>query len=82
MKNKILAIQRSKDAKVFRKYIDYIRFPYYKNFIKDTKITFDFPLTVLVGPNGTGKSSILKALYGYMAVLKDTVLEIIGFRLK
>lgn len=64
MEKTIRAIQRSKDAKAYKKYIDYIRFPYYKNFRKDTKITLDFPLTVLVGPNGTGKSSILKALYG------------------
>lgn len=48
----------------YKKHIDYIRFPYYKNFEKNTKITFDYPITVFVGENGTGKSSVLKALYG------------------
>ncbi|MGZ8910680.1 MAG: ATP-dependent nuclease [Methylococcaceae bacterium] len=45
-------------------YIDYIRFPYFKNIHQDTKIEFRFPLTVLVGKNGCGKSSVLHALYG------------------
>lgn len=62
--NVVEKINEAKKADKFKKYIDYIRFPYYKNFRKNTKITFDFPLTILVGPNGTGKSSILKALYG------------------
>lgn len=56
-------ILKAKDNGAFKKYIEYIRFPKYKNFVRDTKITFDFPITVLVGKNGTGKSSILKALY-------------------
>lgn len=53
-----------KDNKVFNPFIDYIRFPFYRNLEKDTKITFDFPLTVFVGQNGSGKSSTLQALYG------------------
>ncbi|PME01220.1 ATP-binding protein [Lactiplantibacillus plantarum] len=48
----------------FTNYISKIRFPHYKNFESDTTIEFSFPLTVLVGKNGTGKSSILYALYG------------------
>ena len=51
-------------AHQFRPYIDYIRFPYFKNIQQDTKIEFEFPLTVLVGKNGCGKSSVLHALYG------------------
>lgn len=31
---------------------------------KNTKINFSYPLTVLVGRNGSGKSSVLHALYG------------------
>ncbi|MFZ6643214.1 ATP-dependent nuclease [Undibacterium sp. TC4M20W] len=45
-------------------YIDYIRFPQYKNLLPDTRIDFTYPITALVGPNGTNKSSVLKALYG------------------
>ncbi|ARN92151.1 hypothetical protein AZI11_04115 [Levilactobacillus brevis] len=51
-------------SKDFSNYISKIRFPHYKNFKADTTINFSFPLTVLVGKNGTGKSSILYALYG------------------
>jgi len=45
-------------------YIRYIRFPLYKKLIPGTRIDFEFPFTVLVGPNGCNKSSILQALYG------------------
>lgn len=49
---------------IFKKYIEYIRFPHYKNFSENLKINFFSPITFLVGPNGTGKSSLLQALYG------------------
>jgi len=49
---------------VLTPYIKYVRFPCFRNLEKGTKITFDFPLTVLVGQNGTNKSSVLRALYG------------------
>ena len=48
---------------VFENYIEYIDFPFYKNLIPHSKITFEFPLTVLVGKNGGGKSSTLHALF-------------------
>ena len=48
----------------FKTYIDYIRFPYYRNLEKNTKINFDFPLTVFIGKNGSGKSSTLQAVFG------------------
>nr|WP_225436261.1 AAA family ATPase [Lacticaseibacillus manihotivorans] len=35
-----------------------------KSFEEFGKLTFDFPVTVIVGKNGSGKSSILHALYG------------------
>lgn len=46
----------------FKDYITDIHFPYYKGLVKDAKIEFKFPLTVLVGENGCGKSSVLQAL--------------------
>jgi predicted ATPase len=51
-------------ARKFDPYISYIRFPHYKNLAPDLKIDFDFPITALVGPNGTNKSSILRAIQG------------------
>ena len=48
----------------FKKYIEYIRFPLFKNLEEDTRIDFNFPLTTFIGPNGSGKSSALHALYG------------------
>lgn len=43
-------------------YIRLIRFPRYKNLEFATEINFTFPITALIGPNGTNKSSILRAL--------------------
>jgi hypothetical protein len=45
-------------------FIRHIRFPRYKNLASDFRIDFTFPITALVGPNGTNKSSILVALQG------------------
>lgn len=57
-------IINAKNANKFIKYIDYIRYPKYKNLLKDTRINFEFPITVFVGKNGSGKSSVLKSVYG------------------
>lgn len=48
----------------FEPFIRHIRFPKYKNFAKNVRIDFNFPITVLVGENGCNKSSIIRALYG------------------
>ncbi|HLY72098.1 MAG TPA: AAA family ATPase [Puia sp.] len=48
----------------FKYFIEYIRFPFYKNLQLNSEIIFNFPLTVLVGQNGSGKSSALHAIYG------------------
>lgn len=60
----ITEISRIKARNAFRNYIEYIQFPYFRNLDRNTKISFDFPLTVFVGQNGSGKSSTLHALYG------------------
>ena len=52
------------NKKLFYPYIEYIRFPKYKALEENTKISFDFPLTVFVGENGTNKTSVIQALYG------------------
>ncbi|MCC5044700.1 ATP-binding protein [Xanthomonas campestris] len=45
-------------------YIRHIRFPHYKNLVEGTRIDFTYPITALVGANGTNKSSVIRALYG------------------
>lgn len=66
MQSKMLveSIQKMKAVNVFKNYIEYIRFPFYRNLEPDSIITFDFPLTFFVGKNGGGKSSTLQSLYG------------------
>ena len=49
---------------VVEPYIRHIRFPEFKNLMPSTRIDFTYPITVLVGPNGTNKSSVLRALQG------------------
>lgn len=61
IEDKISTISRMKERGVFNNYIEYMVFPYYKNLVPGTKIDFAFPLTVLVGKNGSGKSSTLHA---------------------
>lgn len=39
-----------------------IKFLNYKNVMNDKSIDFSFPITLIVGPNGTNKTSILRAL--------------------
>lgn len=60
----IKIIQAIKSSGQFVNYIDFIHFPFYRNIEIDTRIIFDFPLTVFIGQNGCGKSSCLHALYG------------------
>lgn len=55
---------RGKYEKIFPGYITHIRFPRYKNIADGTRIEFTFPVTALVGSNGSGKTSVLNALYG------------------
>lgn len=57
-------IQEEKIKGRFQNYIEYMQFPKYKNLKENTRIDFSFPLTMLVGKNGTGKSSVLHAIYG------------------
>lgn len=46
----------------FPDFITDIHFPCFKGLEKDSVLHFNFPLTVLVGENGCGKTSILQAL--------------------
>lgn len=48
----------------FEPFIRHIRFPLFRNLNPGTCVEFTFPITALVGPNGTTKTSILRALQG------------------
>ncbi|MBO3752791.1 AAA family ATPase [Streptosporangiaceae bacterium NEAU-GS5] len=48
----------------FEPYIPYIRFPHFRNLVDHTEIEFTYPVTALVGPNGTNKTAILRAIQG------------------
>lgn len=57
-------IIKIKQAGKLGNFIDYIVFPFYRNMGIGSRVSFDFPLTVFVGHNGSGKSSALHAIYG------------------
>ncbi len=59
-----LDANRGKFSKAFPGYITHIRFPRFKNMADGARIEFEFPVTALVGSNGSGKTSVLNALYG------------------
>jgi predicted ATPase len=60
----LLEKSRGKYPNFFPGYITHIRFPRYKNIADGMCIEFTFPVTALVGANGSGKTSVLNALYG------------------
>jgi len=57
-------LKRSLQNGEFEPFIQHIRFPYFKNLEPNARIDFTYPITALVGQNGTNKSSVIKALYG------------------
>lgn len=60
----VASAKKKFDEGRFDKFIHEMNFPKFKSFVPETKISFRFPITVLVGPNGGGKSSILHAAWG------------------
>jgi hypothetical protein len=60
----IATLLNFKPGAPLKNYIGFARFPNFKNIERDASIEFDFPLTVLVGASGIGKSSVLHALFG------------------
>jgi len=60
----VASAQQKFQAMEFDKFIHGMCFPKFKSFAPDVEVEFRFPITVLVGPNGGGKSSILHAAWG------------------
>lgn len=60
----VASVQKKFDANEFDKFVHSMCFPKFKSFAADAKFEFRFPITILVGPNGGGKSSILHAAWG------------------
>lgn len=64
----IEALVQSIEAKFkagdFDKFIHDMTFPRFKSFAPGARVEFSFPITVVVGPNGGGKSSLLHAAWG------------------
>lgn len=63
MDKTIKILSRLKENKKLEPYLSYIRFPFYRNLERNLRINFDFPVTAIVGQNGTNKSSVLRAIW-------------------
>lgn len=64
IENNVKVLLKFSPGKPLEKYIVYARFPNFKNIERNAEIYFEFPFTAIVGANGSGKSSILYALFG------------------
>ena len=67
----VSSLSRFKPGRPLENFIGEATFSNFKGLALGTKISFDFPITVVVGANGMGKSSILHALWG-MPLRKST----------
>lgn len=57
-------LRNAMKGKQYEPFIEHIRFPFFKNLAEGARADFSYPVTALVGQNGTNKSSVLRALYG------------------
>jgi predicted ATPase len=64
MKNNIFETIEKIPESQYYPYISHIRFPYYKKLKPNLRIDFSYPITALIGSNGSSKSSVLRAIYG------------------
>lgn len=60
----IQKIENSFSKKEYNRFITQINFPKFKNFSEGLSIDILFPISVITGSNGGGKSSILHAIWG------------------
>jgi len=64
MRNLIDTISNLYEKKIIENQINRINITNFRNFTPNTSIDFKFPLTVFVGKNGTGKSTVMKIIKG------------------
>ncbi|MEJ6555552.1 ATP-binding protein [Microbacterium esteraromaticum] len=64
MTDNFKTLQAFVDRGLAEPFIRSIRFPRFKNLFPGSVIEFTYPITALIGPNGTNKSTILRALQG------------------
>ncbi len=74
----------------YKPHVSSISFPSFKNISPGETMTFDFPLTLLIGKNGTNKTSVLHALYGvpdgqsvgelWFSLATDSITDVNGVR--
>jgi predicted ATPase len=55
-------LRRALEDGKYEPFLRHIRFPRFKNLEDGTRIDFTYPITAIVGPNGSNKSSILRAI--------------------
>ena len=60
----VRSLIKAKQANAFSTFIDFIQFPKYRCLVPNQRVDFQFPLTLLIGQNGSGKTSVLQALAG------------------
>lgn len=64
IESEVQALGSFVEKRLMGNYIGSARFYRFKGLGDEEEITFDFPFTAIVGANGSGKSSVLHALYG------------------
>ncbi|MCQ9344283.1 AAA family ATPase [Corynebacterium kozikiae] len=62
IKKNLNILREMQEKRIFKNMIGEIRFPKYKSLSSSFKIEFSFPITAILGPNGTNKTSILRAI--------------------
>lgn len=60
--SKIDTINENFKDNEYEPFIRHVRFPYFKNLNSGLRLDFLFPITAVVGPNGSNKSSVLRAV--------------------
>lgn len=56
----ITSLLQKAETKNYQKYLPKLTLKPVRGFLEDT-VTFDFPVTAIIGPNGGGKTTILGA---------------------
>ena len=55
-------IQEMYDKGIIKNRLSRMKVHFFRRFVPESEICFSFPLTVIVGKNGSGKTTIMKAI--------------------